>query len=102
MRHSPQKAGSTKVTNILGAKGSTVKCNTKLDKLGPKALEFDGWNISVGLLRNILIPGLLFMVALAHKDGPSPELAAEGVLFTHLLGVGSLLGYVYLIDRFLV
>lgn len=103
---------------------------TQIYKLGWKALKFDAWNISVALLRNFLVPGILFLIALllrgrisretlvifmilgstpasvnsitlAFKYKSSPELAAEGVLMTHLLAIFSMTGYVSLIKIFL-
>jgi hypothetical protein len=103
---------------------------TQIYKLGRNALKFDGWNIWVGLVRNILVPGILFglalmlrgrisrealivfmcvnitpagvnSVTLAMKYKTAPHLAAEGVVFTHLLAVGTMMGYVVLIERFL-
>ena len=103
---------------------------TQIYKLGPSALKFDLWNILVGLVRNILVPGVLFglalllrgrigrealiifmlvnttpasvnSVTLAMKYDSAPHLAAEGVIFTHLLAVGTMLGYVMLIERYL-
>lgn len=100
-------------------------------KLGFKALKFDGWNALVGLVRNLLIPGLMFLVALTLRGWMSPEalavfcivaitpasvnsvtlamkyrssagLAAEGVVFTHLLAIGTMLGFVALIERFIL
>lgn len=103
---------------------------TQIYKLGKNALKFDLWNILVGCTRNILVPALLFGVTLpvrnvlprealiifmlvaitpasvnsvtvAMKYKTAPHLAAEGVIFTHLLSMGSMLGFVVLIDRFL-
>lgn len=100
---------------------------TQIYKLGAKALKFDVWNILVGLLRNIVVPGLMLCLALALrgvvgddalviflivavtpasvnsvtlavKYNSAPNLAAEGVLFTHLLAIGTMLGYVALIE----
>lgn len=96
-------------------------------KLGRQALKFDTWNILVGLLRNIALPALMLLLALAlrgHigrdsltvfmlisvtpasvnsvtmalKFNSSPRLAAEGVLFTHVLAIGTMLGYVALTE----
>jgi predicted permease len=104
---------------------------TQIYKLGRSALKFDGWNILVGLVRNIVVPGVLFglalllrgvvgrealiifmlvnitpasvnSVTLAMKYDTAPHLAAEGVIFTHLLAVGTMLGYVMLIERFII
>lgn len=104
---------------------------TQIYKLGKSALKFDGWNLLVGLVRNILVPGVLFGLALllrgvvgrdaliifmlvnitpasvnsvtiAMKYKTAPHLAAEGVVFTHLLAVGTMMGFVALIEKFLV
>lgn len=104
---------------------------TQIYKLGRKALKFNRWNILVGLIRNILVPGLMLCLALllkgrltrealtifmlismtpasvnsvtlALKYDSSPNLAAEGVIFTHLLAVASMLGFVVLVEMFVM
>jgi predicted permease len=104
---------------------------TQIYKLGRRALKFDGWNILVGLARNILIPGVLFAAALLLKDSLSretltifmvvsvtpasvnsvtlalkfnvaPNLAAEGVVFTHVLGIFTMIGFITLVETFLL
>jgi len=98
-------------------------------KLGRKALRFNGWNILVGFSRTILIPCILFAsaflfrdkvssetliiflvvsitpanvtsVTLAMKFGSSADLAAEGVLITHLLSLGTMIMFIKLVERF--
>ncbi len=107
-----------------------LMAGTQIYKLGWKALKFDAWNISVALLRNFLVPGVLFLAALllrgrlsretlvifmvigstpvsvnsitlAFKYKSSPELAAEGVLMTHIVAVVSMTAYVSLIKLYL-
>jgi predicted permease len=102
---------------------------TQIYKLGPCALKFNGWNILVGFLRTILIPAILFgcglllrghvsresliifmivsitpanvnSVTLALKFGGAANLAAEGVLFTHIFGAGTMIGFIMLIEKF--
>jgi hypothetical protein len=108
-----------------------IIAGTQISKLGFKAVKFDQWNLLVGLVRNILVPAAVFAVCLLLKNvlpreaiiitmlvaispasvnsiplamryGSSPVLAAEGVLFTHLLAAPTMLGFIYLIDRFLI
>lgn len=105
-----------------------VIAGTQIYKLGFRALRFDTWNILVGLVRNILVPALMLAVALALRGYMTREaltvfmlvaitpasvnsvtlamrhersagLAAEGVIFTHLLAVFTMLGYVALIEK---
>lgn len=100
----------------------------RIYELGFRALKFDGWNLLVGLSRNIIVPGLAILAALALrgrisdealvvfcivgitpasvnsvtlglKFNTSPELAAEGVIFTHILAIGTMVAYVALIER---
>jgi predicted permease len=102
---------------------------TQICRLGSRALRFNGWNVLTGLLRIVLIPGVLFglgfflrdflsrealiiflvssitpanvtSVILAMKFGSSAELAAEGVVFTHVFGIASMVGFIMLIERF--
>jgi predicted permease len=102
---------------------------TQIYKLGWGALKCDGWNILVGLARNILVPGALFALALllrgllsretlvifmvvgvtpasvnsvtlALKFNVAPNLAAEGVVFTHVLGAGTMIGFILLVEKF--
>ena len=104
---------------------------TQIYKLGKKALKFDAWNIVVGLSRNILIPAILFALALplrgivssealtifliasitpasvnsvtlAMKYNSAANLAAEGVIFTHILSIITMVGFVVLIEYFIV
>ena len=104
---------------------------TQIYKLGRKALRFNGWNILVGLSRNILIPAILFAfafllrnaiskeslvifmivsitpanvttISLALKFDAPAELAAEGVVFTHALGIVTMIGFIMLIEKFLL
>jgi predicted permease len=104
---------------------------TQIYKLGRRALKFDGWNILVGLARNILVPGILFALALLLKNSLSretltifmivgvtpasansitlalkfnvaPNLAAEGVVFTHVFGVFTMIAFIMLIEEFLL
>ena len=104
---------------------------TQIWKLGRGALKFDAWNILVGLLRIVLIPGVFFLsalalrgsvsreglvivmlvamapasvnsISLAIKYGASARLAAEGVLFTHFFSLLTMPVFVLLIDRFLL
>ena len=103
----------------------------QIGKLGLKALKFDRWNILVGLVRNILVPAVVLAaclplvglipreaivitmlvaispasvnsITLALRFGSSPTLAAEGVLFTHLLAAPTMIGFIYLINRILI
>jgi predicted permease len=103
---------------------------TQIYKLGRGALKFNGWNMLVGLTRNILVPGILFALAmllrnslsretltifmvvgvtpasvnsvtLALKFNVAPNLAAEGVVFTHVLGIGTMIGFITLVEQFL-
>jgi predicted permease len=103
----------------------------QISKLGLKAVKFDRWNLLVGLVRNILVPAAVFAlclplkgilpreavvitmlvamapasvnsIPLALRYGSSPTLAAEGVLFTHLLAAPTMVLFIYLIDRFLI
>ena len=103
---------------------------TQIYKLGWKALKFDSWNLMIALIRNFLVPAVLFLVALllkgristealvifmvigstpvsvnsitiAFKYKSSPELAAEGVLMTHLLSIFSMTCFLSLIKFYL-
>ena len=107
-----------------------IVAGTQIYKLGMKALKFDAWNLQVGLIRNILMPGLMLIAALLLRDHMTPEalvifvlvaatpgsvnsvtlamkynssasLAAEGVVFTHLLAVFTVPGYIALADTLL-
>jgi predicted permease len=102
---------------------------TQIYKLGGRALRFNGWNILTALLRNIVIPGLLFglgfllkgsisrealvifmiasitpanvnSVTMAMKFGSAANLAAEGVVITHVFGIFTMMGFIMLIERF--
>lgn len=123
----------TLVTDVMTKAGEPtlffglMVAGTQIHKLGFKALRFDGWNILVGLTRNIVVPGIMLClmlllrghvaaeglvvlglvsitpasinsVMLAIKYKSSPKLAAEGVIFTHLLAIFTMIGYVYLIE----
>lgn len=97
--------------------------------LGVKALKFDKWNISLGVLRLLIIPFVLFAltlllrpyfndevliifmlvnvmpvsvnsVSIARRFKSSPELAAEGVVFTHLFGIPTMILFIYLIQQY--
>ena len=107
-----------------------VIAGTQISKLGKRALKFDRWNIQVGLVRNIAAPAVLFVfcllfkqylpheamiilllisiapasvnsITLALRYDSAPELAAEGVLFTHLLALPTMIGFMFLFDGFL-
>ncbi|MBN2509204.1 MAG: AEC family transporter [Spirochaetales bacterium] len=96
--------------------------------LGLKALKFDWWNIQIGLVRLVLVPAVLlavtvllkpyvkpdiliifmlvntmpaslFSISLAHKYHSSPELAAEGVVFTHVFGLITMPVFIFLIQK---
>jgi predicted permease len=98
-------------------------------KLGGKALRFNSWNILIGLLRTIIIPAILFAfalilrnflgrealiiftvsaitpanvnsVTLAMKFGSAANLAAEGVIFTHIFGIATMIAFIMLIEHF--
>lgn len=121
------------VTDVMAKAGEPTLffglliAGTQIHKLGFKALRFDGWNILVGLTRNIVVPALMLLlmlplrghisgeglviiglvsitpasinsVMLAMKYGASSKLTAEGVIFTHLLAIFTMVGYVYLIE----
>ncbi len=104
---------------------------TQISRLGAKALKFDLWNILVGATRNLLLPAIAFgaslilrgyltkealivfmlvaiapasvnSITLALRYESSPELASEGVLFTHLLAGPSMVLFMYLVDRYLI
>jgi predicted permease len=108
-----------------------IIAGTQISKLGMKAVKFDRWNLLVGLVRNILVPAVVLALCLLLKGvvsreaiiitmlvavapasvnsipmtlrfGSSPVLAAEGVLFTHLLAAPTMTGFIYLIDAFLL
>jgi predicted permease len=108
-----------------------IIAGTQIYKLGLRALKFDVWNILVGLVRNIIVPGLMLGIALllrghmtrealtvfmlvgitpssvnsvtlAMRYDRSAGLAAEGVIFTHLLAIFTMLGYVALIEMLIV
>ena len=99
--------------------------------LGFRALKFDGWNLLVGLTRNIVMPGFTLLLALSLKGVLSPEslgvfcivgitpasvnsvtlgmkygtdpgLGAEGVIFTHILAIASMPAFVILVERFIL
>lgn len=99
----------------------------KICQLGFQALRFDAWNLQVGLIRNILVPALMLGAALLLKGtfshevlimfmlvavtpssvnsvtmtikyGSSPRLAAEGVIFTHLLAIITMPVFIALTD----
>ena len=96
--------------------------------LGRRALKLNRWNILLGLSRNVLIPCILFAFAfllrgkvsretliiflivsimpaninaitLAVKYDSSPNLAAEGVLFTHCMGLATMIVFIKLIEQ---
>lgn len=102
---------------------------TRIYELGRRALKFDGWNILVGITRNILVPCILFGLALllrnflsretlvifmvvgltpasansitlALKFNVAPNLAAEGVVFTHVFGIVTMFVFIMLIEQF--
>jgi predicted permease len=106
-----------------------VIAGTQIYRLGRNALKFNSWNILVGLIRNILTPGILFLLALlfkgyvdkealviflvvsitpasvnsvtlALKYNSLPDLAAEGVIFTHIFAVATMPVFVILIEKF--
>ena len=97
--------------------------------LGLKSLRFNMWNINLGLIRLILVPGILFILTLllhghvrddiliifmlvnvmpvsvnsigmAHRYNTSTELAAQGVVFTHLFGILTMAVFITLIQGF--
>lgn len=99
----------------------------KICQLGVQALRFDAWNLQVGLIRNILSPAIMLGAALllrgvisheilvmlmlvavtpssvnsvtmAIKYNSSPRLAAEGVIFTHLLAIITMPAFIALTD----
>jgi predicted permease len=109
--------------------GMTV-AGARIYGLGRRALSFDSWNLLTGLLRNILIPAVMLGVAcllrgwverealvmfilvsvapasinsipMAIKYGAAPELAAQGVVFTHLLAVFTMVVFIGLIPALL-
>ncbi len=113
-------------TMIIGM----MVAGTQIYKLGLKALKFDAWNIQIGIVRNILVPGLMlgfalllkghmshevlvmFMlvavtpasvnsVTLAMKYNSAANLAAEGVIFTHILAIFTMVGYIALVEKLL-
>jgi malate permease and related proteins len=105
----------------------------RIYSLGLKALKFNFWNVSLGFLRLILIPGILFgigfllkylfhisnevmiifmlvnfmpvsinSVGMALNYKSSPDLAAEGVVFTHLFSIITVTAYIILMQTFLI
>ncbi|MCC8189097.1 MAG: AEC family transporter, partial [Planctomycetes bacterium] len=122
------------VTRVLGAPTMVIGllvAGCQISKLGRKALRFDGWNIAIGVIRNLLVPGLMFLVALAlrgrlpteslmvfcivaatpgsinsvnlaFKYESDPRLAAEGVIFTHLFALVTMIGFMVLMERFIM
>ncbi|MFA6507219.1 MAG: AEC family transporter [Treponemataceae bacterium] len=104
---------------------------TQINKMGFHALKFNQWNILVGLVRNIVVPAIVFgfcllfqgtlpkevliiimlvsiapasvnSITLALRYESDPKLATEGVLFTHLFALPTMLGFLLLMDRFLL
>ena len=100
---------------------------SRIYTLGFKALKFDSWNIQIGFIRLVLVPGILLLlsvllkpllkpeiliifmlvnvtpvslnsISLAHKYHSSPELAAEGVVFTHVFGIITMPIFIYLVQ----
>jgi malate permease and related proteins len=100
--------------------------------LGLKVLRFDTWNISLGIFRLIVIPGILFAVSmfmkvylnvshdilvifmlvnimpvsinsvsLAMKYNSSADIAAEGVVFTHLFSIVTVMLYILIMQKYL-
>jgi malate permease and related proteins len=100
--------------------------------LGIKVVRFDTWNISLGVFRLIVIPGILFIislvmkfyfnvshdilvifmlvnimpvsinsVSLAMKYNTSADIAAEGVVFTHLFSIITVTLYILLMQKYL-
>ncbi|MDR1519414.1 MAG: AEC family transporter [Planctomycetota bacterium] len=113
-------------TLVLGM----IVAGAQIYKLGRRALRFDLWNIATGLLRNLAIPAAMLGIALlfrgrltrealvlftlvgatpasinsipmAMKYGSDPELAAQGVIFTHLLGIFTMAMFISLIRTLL-
>lgn len=97
--------------------------------LGLKSLKFNLWNFNLGIIRLVIVPGLLFLLAIvlrpyindeiliifmlvnvmpvslnsismAHRYNTSTELAAQGIVFTHLFGIISMAVYITLIQGF--
>jgi predicted permease len=98
--------------------GMTV-AGARIYTLGRRALVFDSWNILTGCIRNIAVPASMLGLAcslrgavgtealilftlvstapvsinsipMAMKYGSDPELAAQAVIFTHLLALFSM------------
>jgi predicted permease len=109
--------------------GMTV-AGAQIYKLGRRALVFDSWNILTGLIRNIVIPAAMVGLAcllrgavgsealvlfalvsvapvsinsipMAMKYNSDAELAAQSVIFTHLLALFSMPILISLIRHFL-
>ncbi|MBN1647798.1 MAG: AEC family transporter [Spirochaetales bacterium] len=97
--------------------------------LGFKSFKLNKWNISLGLIRLVLVPGLLFFaaillrpyvsdqilivfmlvnvvpvsvnsIALAKRYNSSPELAAQGIVFTHVFGILTMSAFIALIQLY--
>ena len=106
-----------------------IVAGNRIYKLGIKVLKFDVWNIALGLIRLILVPALLFIpayflrpyidvevlgifmivnvmpvsvnsISLAKRYGVKAGPAAEGLVFTHLFGIGTMAVYLYFIKMF--
>lgn len=102
-------------------------------RLGRNALKFDVWNVSLGIVRLVVIPVVLLVFSLFLKNycnfsrdfllifnlvnimpvsinsvvlsirfKSSPQLAAEGVVFTHLFCLLTLPVYLVLIQRWIL
>ncbi|OVE82198.1 hypothetical protein BVY04_01635 [bacterium M21] len=96
--------------------------------MGRRALRFDLWNISLGVVRLLIVPGVLLIpalllrghvsrevlvifmvvnimpvsvnsVSLAMRYKSSPQLAAQGVVFTHLFSLITVVGWMLLIVK---
>lgn len=111
---------------------SLLVVGSQVYKMGGKALKFNAWNIQLALVRLVIVPLLLFGVALllrrytsvsretliiftlvnsmpvslnsvslAVRFDSSPALATEGVVFTHLFSMVTILINVLLIRLFL-
>lgn len=100
--------------------------------LGFRAMKFNAWNISLAVIRLIIVPAIMFVVAwvmkllhcsdesilitllvalmptsvvavsLAISYKVSPDLAAEGVIFTHVFSIVTVTAGIFLIQQLLL
>ncbi|MBN1500749.1 MAG: AEC family transporter [Spirochaetes bacterium] len=125
---------AVEILNTLGkctVPVAMIIAGARIADLGIKALKFDKWNIQLGLLRLVFVPGVLavitillfrytsiskelliiFMtvnlapvsvnaVSMAVYYNSDADLAAEGVVFTHLFSMATMIFFFWIMKDF--